>query len=507
VKQLKISVQIVDGPFHPVLARFPVLLALFLGIFGTYLSLSLTSMSSKYTIIVCIGLIGLAALVYFHRYLTQLSLFAFVIATGIGAQYRFLTQNDQFYEGFNHHGGALPEPVLGLVDIPILCIIGIALFRFIILRMPLPKWTGLDTCIVLFLAACGISFFYAPDLPLAFYELLRYGKFTLLYVALRILFEKQRYGKLLFIAWIFALAFEGIIAFAQYFFDFHAPFYINGGVVGVNQETTSGGFDFARVTGMIGGCNSFASWLLFPLCIMITGLFITIKKQYKKAILSLFVLGLIALILTFSRAGWISIFVCCTAFLSVVVLRGKLKPLHIKAILFFVAISIIAAQVSGIAPYIVARVTTDDSGAMGIRPELNKIVLRMLNDVPFTGLGLNNFQKVVHPYDPEQLTLFFDSVPHNIYMLFASETGIFGMLFLISIGVYLFSRSISILKKPRDEYSFFIATASVAYLLGIMVNDLADNTLRNELVMSQCTLMAGLIMSVKPIMPHPEKTM
>ena len=75
------------------------------------------------------------------------------------------------------------------------------------------------------------------------------------------------------------------------------------------------------------------------------------------------------------------------------VLRGKLKPLHIKAILFFVAISIIAAQVSGIAPYIVARVTTDDSGAMGIRPELNKIVLRMLNDVPFTGLGLNNFQK------------------------------------------------------------------------------------------------------------------
>jgi O-antigen ligase len=506
VKQLKISVQIVDGPFHPVLARLPVLLALFLGIFGTYLSLSLTSMSSKYTIIVCMGLIGIAALVYFHRYLTQLSLFAFVIATGIGAQYRFLTQNDQFYEGFNHHSGALAEPMIFLVDLPLFLILGIALYRIILLRWPLPKWTGLDTCIVLFLAACAISCFNAPNQPLAFFEILRYIKYTMLYLALRMLFNEKNHTRLIVVACLFLIFLEGIVAIAQYFFGFVVPFSVNGGIGGVSSDTVSGGLNFARVGGILGASNTFGTWLLLPMCLMGAALFLQIKKRYKAVIFSIFTLGLTALVLTFSRAGWLSFFCCCIFILSTMVLRNRLKPVQMRFIVMFAVISVVVAQVSGMGHYIITRITTDDIGAIGIRPEMNSIAMEMVKEFPFMGVGINNFQEVVHHYDRTHLTTQFDSVPHNIFMYFASETGIFGVLFFLSLGVLLFKKSISIVKNPPDEYGFLIGVTCAAGFLGFLVNGQFDHNLRNELLIAQCTLMAALIMSVKPIKPHPEKT-
>jgi O-Antigen ligase len=474
------------------------------GLIGTYLVGAIMSTSTKYAVGICLGMSCIGALIYFHRYVTQMAIFAFVVASGIAAQYRILTQKIPHYEGVVHYGGALPEPMISLVDLPLFLILGIAFYRIIIRRKPFPAWTGLDTCILLFLLTCSISFLKAPDLRLAFFELLQYCKYTMAYIALRILFDKEKFGRLIIFSWLIALVLEGIVSIAQYFFNFSLPFTVYSGFSGNTADTFSGGLNFIRVSGMTGYCNTFGTWLLFPLCICMTALFLNIKLRYKAIIVSFFFLGFFAMVITFSRAAWLAFLCSFIAMVSIMAIGGRLKNLHIQSIIVFTIFSIAAAQLSGFTHYIVVRVTTDN-GAMQARPAFNELAMRMVKDFPFTGVGLNNFQTLSHYYDTDHITLNFDNVPHNVFMLFASETGIFCPIILIIMGMFLMKKSFSLIKDPRNGYNFFVGASCLACLVGIMVNQLFDNTLRNGLIVAQCTLLAALIMSTNSAVPASKK--
>jgi O-antigen ligase len=435
-----------------------------------------------------------------------MAIFAFVVASGIAAQYRILTQNIPHYEGVVHYGGALPEPMISLVDLPLFLILGIAFYRIIIRRKPFPAWTGLDTCILLFLLTCSISFLKAPDLRLAFFELLQYCKYTMAYIALRILFDKEKFGRLIIFSWLIALVLEVIVSIAQYFFNFSLPFTVYSGFSGNTADTFSGGLNFIRVSGMTGYCNTFGTWLLFPLCVCMTALFLNIKLRYKAVIFSCLVLGIIAMIFTFSRASWAAFLVCCFIVFCVMALRKKLKSRHVGALIFLVLFSIAAAQISGIASYIFVRITTDDNGAIGARTGFNKIALKMVKEYPFTGVGLNNFQIVSQYYDSDHITLNFDNVPHNVFMLFASETGIFCLIFFICMGIFLVRKAFFLTKNTKDEYGLFVGASCFSYLIGILLNQLFDDTARNVLVIAQITIMAALVVNQSGLKGHLRKT-
>src|SRR5271157_5886143 len=124
MKQLKLLDQKGRISF-PLKLRPRFLAILLVGISGMYLANTLTSVSTKYFAGICLGLLCIGILIHFHRYLTQIMLFAFVAASGIGAQYRFLTQKDPNYSGYLHYG-ALPEPTVLLLDFPLFLLLGMA---------------------------------------------------------------------------------------------------------------------------------------------------------------------------------------------------------------------------------------------------------------------------------------------------------------------------------------------------------------------------------------------
>ena len=91
--------------------HFPLILLIGLG--GACLANAFTFMSMKYVIGVCVGLFCVCVLIYFHHYVTQISLFALVSASGMWFQFWILNQKNPRY--IYHLGGAQPEPMISLV--------------------------------------------------------------------------------------------------------------------------------------------------------------------------------------------------------------------------------------------------------------------------------------------------------------------------------------------------------------------------------------------------------
>ena len=65
------------------------------------------------------------------------------------------------------------------------------------------------------------------------------------------------------------------------------------------------------------------------------------------------------------------------------------------------------------------------------------------------------------------------------------------------MGLCLLVRAASLLKKTENEYCFIVGASSMAVLVGIAIANTVDITLRNDLVLAQCSLIAALIMSAK----------
>ncbi|MDP4030687.1 MAG: O-antigen ligase family protein, partial [Candidatus Beckwithbacteria bacterium] len=74
------------------------------------------------------------------------------------------------------------------------------------------------------------------------------------------------------------------------------------------------------------------------------------------------------------------------------------------------------------------------------RSQLTNISLKMFQDRPLTGVGLNNFTVVMDRYGYVPAATRFLQPVHNIYLLILSETGLIGtlgFLYLILQGLSL----------------------------------------------------------------------
>ena len=486
------------GPsVFPVFPSLPVFACMLVaGFAGTMFVARFSSMDGKYAMASFLVLGVAAALLLFHRRLKTISLILFVIAQGIGAKYYLLTQHDPLSQHFEHLEGALAEPVLFLIDFPLALILALAAYRVFFRKVAPPRWTALDTAIIVFLAGSLASLFNAPDKALVVFEIMRYVKYVLGYWALRVLFSDDTHYGTVMAAILCSLGIEALVAVAQYAGGFQLPFFSggdNGAMTGAFLKTE----DLARVTGMIGACNTFGTWLLFPLGFSGAFLISKIKRPNKKAIVGMLALGIVTMALTFSRGGWISLSATGAVLATIAAIQKRFKPSHVTGLVSIIMLCAAAAWLSGVLPLLAARVTGDDYGSFQSRPEMNMVGVRMYLDFPLLGGGLNNFQNLSDKYDKTGVFFNYDVVPHNIFVLIGSETGSIGLLAFIGMGLCILVRAASLLKKAENEYCFILGASGTAVLVGIAIANTVDITLRNDLVLAQCSLIAALIMSAK----------
>jgi putative inorganic carbon (hco3(-)) transporter len=181
-----------------------------------------------------------------------------------------------------------------------------------------------------------------------------------------------------------------------------------------------------RLGGTIGAPNTAAAFLclLIPLA---AGLLATpLTRGVRRMCIAAMPLGVIALIITGSRGGWISLTISILVLVAVAIHRGLL-PVRTAAAGFVVAALVIAplwGQISN-------RVHENDRGSAASRLTLATLASRMIEDHPLLGLGLNNVSLSVPDYAGPEFDGTFVYTVHNKYLLVWSEAGILALLAFI----------------------------------------------------------------------------
>jgi len=191
--------------------------------------------------------------------------------------------------------------------------------------------------------------------------------------------------------------------------------------------------------------NSLAGFLL-------TSLFLILKvlrkekdnhrREWYHLVLSL---SLVTIFLTFSRTGWL---VFILLFPPALFWFSKRKKFVTLALLMFFPL---------VAFYFLKTLPFSTPEALTQRWDLIKIALTAWRDNLFSGVGLNNFLKIVPRFWSGKKTFLLQPV-HNIYLLTLAETGIIGGLFLLAVLVGL-------VKKLFQEKRIFVFLSLLAILL------------------------------------------
>lgn len=179
-------------------------------------------------------------------------------------------------------------------------------------------------------------------------------------------------------------------------------------------------------------------------------------------------LGGLALIMTYSRAGWVGLAVAAVVFIFL--WWKKILPLCL-----FLGFAMIPLLPDTVFNRILTIFNLEDTSTSSRFP-LYEATLRLIGITPIEGAGLGS--EAVRQAVTD-LGLYDGASPfvhgHNIYLQVWAETGFFGILSLLATIGYGVKRSFSIgLKKLGDSSSRMLVIASVSAIIGIMVCGLAD---------------------------------
>jgi putative inorganic carbon (hco3(-)) transporter len=224
----------------------------------------------------------------------------------------------------------------------------------------------------------------------------------------------------------------------------------------------------SRVGGGLGSPNDAAGYLSAVTGVALSVLLTSANRRFKFLAAVALGLGLIALILTFSRGGWVSflVIVCIVSFLG---LRGKRFSWRMPAAV--IACLLPAGLVFSDA--IVHRLTADDKGAAHSRVPLMKLATLIIEDHPLFGVGANNFPLAMEPYVTRGFSGEFLYTVHNKYLLVWSETGPGALFALLWFLVDIVRRGMRCWRY-RDPLVSPVALGLAAGICGQMIHMLVD---------------------------------
>ncbi len=206
----------------------------------------------------------------------------------------------------------------------------------------------------------------------------------------------------------------------------------------IEKEVSIAGEKIFRIGGTLGHPNYFGGYLTSVLPLIYA--FTQIRLPPLARILAMFslALGTVVLVLTYSRSAWLASF-AALGFLFVyqMIKSGKQLPV----IPTVIAVLLSMAVLTPLMPQIKARMEEDDRGSTSSRIPQVKMAWSMIKDHPVIGVGLNNNGLVSHLYETyveEQSgnkRVFEYQAIHNVFLALTAETGIPGILWLISFVV------------------------------------------------------------------------
>ena len=127
------------------------------------------------------------------------------------------------------------------------------------------------------------------------------------------------------------------------------------------------------------------------------------------------------------------------------------------------------------------------------RVQLNDVAEEMFANNPIIGVGLNNFQDAMGPYEDHGV-IFIDNPVQSLYLLYLSETGILGTIGFLLIGFSMFGMAFR-LAKSRDRFFCGIGLGVSAAMVFLVIEELLDFALREDVPLDVYWIFAGLVVA------------
>lgn len=288
---------------------------------------------------------------------------------------------------------------------------------------------------------CVLSVLQGVETMLGLYSLWALASELLICYVAAVHFASKAGLRQIVLCFAIAILLNSGLGILQYF-ELFGGWELLGSTTG-EREMKLPGMEVARASGLCESPNTFG-WMLVSFSPLVLAPVLLAKAQFQRwerqLCVTAFFLGVIALILTFSRGSWIA-FVCTTPVFVGLVLsalptreRGRIMVRLGGALLILLLFSL---------PFLdplLARAFGEDDGAAESRLPLMDVAIEMIKANPLLGVGLSSYEAVMRRYDftPSFISDAFPYPVHNMYLHVAAEVGIPALLcLLLLIGLAL----------------------------------------------------------------------
>jgi O-antigen ligase len=352
----------------------------------------------------------------------------------------------------------------------------------------------------------GLSFVVAPK---PFYVLSMFPRaleafFIFFYAANFLRSEEDVYFVIKCLA--VTVAFSGIAGLFQYFAGSSLNLqFLGGREFQIEQEYYAA--SISRVSGFVGHPNNLGFFLSGWLPLLLVCAVGVDSIRLRLLCLLSFALGLVALVLTYSRGGWLGFIfslVLIVGFLMTKQVRTKFRRAFVRILCLSLAATVLTLPFF---PKIMTRLTEDDYGAAYSRIPMAQTALKIIKQNPLTGVGLGNYSYIVPKYDADPV---IDQVGnpytvHNIYLQTAAELGVPALALLIWFSLVCFGKGIRALRTANKATALF-ALGLMVGLAGLYLHGMVERGTLGHPRFVQLSFMGALLVALNSLVNRRERS-
>jgi O-antigen ligase len=297
---------------------------------------------------------------------------------------------------------------------------------------------------------------------------------------------------------------QSIVALIQYSTRSHLGLEILGetGTIAIESLESSSvrGQNVFRVGAFLSHPNVFGAFLACLLPLAISGFFLKMGRAYRLFFLGTAMLGMMALIVTLSRSGWVSFAAAFTMLMLLTMVHPNLRRRSILAAAA-ATVALVLVSAAFIEP-ITSRIFASRQAAMLGRAEYVRDAKGMIAARPWLGWGLNSYVFAVPPFTQYGARgandHYKDWIPpvHNIYYLWWSEIGLIGLaLHLLVLGAVIRTAVGNL--RIANPMLFALNAACLSGILALTVDGFFSFSLRFNSILRVFWALAAMVMAVR----------
>ncbi len=269
-----------------------------------------------------------------------------------------------------------------------------------------------------------------------------------------------------------------------------------------SQATYAGGGSSGfRINGLLGHPNLLAAYLSMFLPVCVALLFSRIPLRAKLLVGGVTGMGMLALVMTLSRTGWLSFGVAFILLFGLSFLHPRLRRRYLfLRVTAIVGVVIVALAFSG---PIAKRIYDSDPSAVEFRYEWMDAAWGMVRERPFRGFGLNTF--IYHLPGRTRyggiiglndgLGPSWPAV-HNIYLLTWVEQGTPGFICFMGLHVYLIAIGLRNARRYYNDMLFAVNLGCLCGVVSIMIDGLSSIYTRSPAPARMFWVLAAMLVAV-----------